>query len=861
MRKTLLSFIFCCFQLIEVTLTSNTSCDFTKELQCGDVCTGVRKLCYCGYDHFHVYVDEKHCCLSSMSNDAQCYLDGDGHGHCSSGSPVPLNQTCNGKCYNDYNQRDTTKLGPVSNFRCNSGDQCVPAMDICQGYSLCEDKSDVTACNANLTCSRSLDNRRGFKKYALSAEIAPEHHYCRYHFTDNDGLYDSIGREDETNLNVFIKVKHLHYQHYQHLHINYSQLVDCSSEDGKVGILCGDTCVLNHHWCRHETVFSCGSGEDTFSTWDSSLCGNGTFWRNKSCFQHFSGGNEVATFGLRCFGSKQHCYNPWYLTQVDYYEKWHTSLKQNCEDFSDQIFQVNAICNITNYVNKYKDLFCSKMSNTSSDKLCEDSESWISVHIDPGYADPHNCYGSCSDPGLGCTACSNPKYFKCKRNNMKVCLHPQLKCDGHPQCDQAEDEDVDQCYQDYLEKGIITKYATYKCKSIMYPNMITVATVCNGEVECQDREDEPTSCEDQTIEKMIFFSVLSAPVLYIYLKNICNWLLKRNTGKNNPKAFGKKSVLLIFKELEDRKDDEGFFDLVNSYLIFKNFTCDFDLRRKISFQFHEYLWMKSGSKEEFYCTLHNNIMPEVAEMIIDSKRTLHCGEKYYLKVLDKIKRNRMLYFIKCTLMSLTSFALHYSDKLKDIFLCGKIYILNGGILSLWNFPTHFSSMIVFCLSFTIVLPLILGNILLVKQNYKTIYRKWNIKLTPVRKTLMKIGVLVTAVFNPILLRNSYENAKEETRKASKEFNTEIAKLLKVESQLKYQHVEFIKLDLSLESFYQTIIQLVLVFLSRTETPTTEGLKVLFDMDYGTMEYANRVHPHNFCSNELEKLYITTFETN
>ena len=47
-------------------------------------------------------------------------------------------------------------------------------------------------------------------------------------------------------------------------------------------------------------------------------------------------------------------------------------------------------------------------------------------------------------------------------------------------------------------------------------------------------------------------------------------------------------------------------------------------------------------------------------------------------------------------------------------------------------------------------------------------------------------------------------------------------------------MEFIKLDLSLESFYQTILQLVLVFLSRTETPTTGGLNVLFEMKLWNM---------------------------
>ena len=547
-------------------------------------------------------------------------------------------------------------------------------------------------------------------------------------------------------------------------------------------------------------------------------------WLNLDLITFFS-------YGLRCIGTQQHCYIPWYLADSQIPA---SSTRKNCEDSSDQIFEVGSSCSVSKYINKYQDLFCSQKSEeeAEADEVCDDPEDWVSEH--PEYEDPHNCYESCSDPGLGCSACSNPEYFQCKRNNISVCLHPQLKCDGHPQCDDAEDEDIGQCYEDYVKREIVKKYATYECTSRMYSNLITVATVCDGVYECQNGEDEPKSCKDKKFEKMIIYSILFAPILYFILKNIANCLLEKDIVRSKKKSHQKKNVHFVSQELEEIKDDEGLFDFVNSYLLQQNFTSELELKRSISFQFYEFLWRRSDSQEEFYCTIHNKIVPAEAEMIFESKRPIYWEEKLASKVQNWMKRNKKIHFIKQSMQSMTSFAIHFSSKLKDIFLCGKIFILNGGLLSLWYFPTHFSSMIVICLGLTIIIPLILGNVLLVKKAYKHMYGRSIREPTLVQKVLMRIGVVITAVINPFLTQNAYENAKEETRKSFGDFRTETVQLLNIETQVKYSFLDFLKLDLALESIYQTVLQILLWFLARTKTPTTGGLNVLFKLKPGGM---------------------------
>ena len=104
----------------------------------------------------------------------------------------------------------------------------------------------------------------------------------------------------------------------QNVRINYSSLGSCIVENtGTEGIRCekGDyvQCMPNNLWCRDDIVDSCNvlGGLGQIWTNDTELCGNSSFWRNKTCdiFRYW----ERVAVGLRCAGGQQHCINPWYL--------------------------------------------------------------------------------------------------------------------------------------------------------------------------------------------------------------------------------------------------------------------------------------------------------------------------------------------------------------------------------------------------------------------------------------------------------------------------------------------------------------------------------------------------------------------
>ena len=160
----------------------------------------------------------------------------------------------------------------------------------------------------------------------------------------------------------------------------------------------------------------------------------------------------------------------------DWYEFY-----KNCEDKSDQIFNVSTKCEPRHYVKNYCHRFCETGENKRCrTEVCDDPEAWLEDNLHwleeemPDILDPHHCQQSCleRERGLGCEACTDTAYFQCKRNNVSVCLHPALVCDSHPHCDQAEDEIITDlaCYEKLLRKGRIREDATVQCMSKMYPS-------------------------------------------------------------------------------------------------------------------------------------------------------------------------------------------------------------------------------------------------------------------------------------------------------------------------------------------------------------------------------------------------------
>ena len=184
------------------------------------------------------------------------------------------------------------------------------------------------------------------------------------------------------------------------------------------------------------------------------------------------------------------CVWPWYTKddgEPDLY-----SVTQ-CSDKYDRVFTVGLPC--SKHLQQHID-FHTQSQSLCNEKypettlICANHTQWLSEHV-KSISDTHFCWESCDVPGPDCLACTNPSYFRCTKSDQ--CLHPDLECDGHPQCLGGEDEDLDICYAKYVEKGIIQPYATSRCRSPLYDNMEIFSIPCDGVKECSDGSDEDES--------------------------------------------------------------------------------------------------------------------------------------------------------------------------------------------------------------------------------------------------------------------------------------------------------------------------------------------------------------------------------
>ena len=271
---------------------------------CGDTWTRTQNYyidCICGEEKLSLELGLKFCCVDpSPDNSPRCYFNSRGQVLCPEGRVLNKDETCHGLCYNDYAASEEIQYG--SYFRCGNG-KCVSVDFMCQGYSLCEDRTDVTACNENLTCFHNnsmgnKDNRR------LVTDLTKHHHYCEGDWAINDGLYDTISRVDETDLDI----------NNPKVRIDYSGITECTVGVYQ-GLMCGNLCVENFVWCAGVWENSCGK----FSTTNNALCSNSTFWNNKTCELFFDDGVK-SSLGTRCTGRSQNCIYPWYLSGNYFYE-------------------------------------------------------------------------------------------------------------------------------------------------------------------------------------------------------------------------------------------------------------------------------------------------------------------------------------------------------------------------------------------------------------------------------------------------------------------------------------------------------------------------------------------------------------
>ena len=512
--------------------------------------------------------------------------------------------------------------------------------------------------------------------------------------------------------------------------------------------------------------------------------------------------------------------------------------KQSCDDKSDKIFPVNSRCTTEKFQQIYQELVCDGLvyKDIDDEKICTNITAWIQEKTTDDYLDPHNCQSSCKSPEYGCEACTNQEYsFQCVRNGTKVCLHLSLKCDGHPQCDHAEDEDLNFCMTEYIDKHLIEQYATFSCNSSMYPSMRTIATACNNVQECQDGSDE--NCSDALLSRMAMVAPITILAIFLGLK-ISRWMSSKCCPtKNNPDRFDQED---IFRKIRNHHNDLKAILNLNNFLLHTIHARKMSETKEICKEY--YAIEKAAHNKnhsEILCCLHQRLDPIVIEEVLDAEepglktRVLKwIGKKLKTTKITTIQ-NKMIQkdWLNYLLSSLTAiYKIESSalDILKDLFLA--ILIMNsvGGPRAIWEYQTNFSSIVAMLAFVTVTVPILLSSLQLMIVDPWAILPFKKGKLIP--RVFMMIFCLLLFGITPILLLHAFQSIKEDALLSVKKKKKSTSKLFKKYRSAKRHYVDHLNIELGMEIFYQIPLQATLLLLATTTTPTTGGLETLFTRD-------------------------------
>ena len=194
----------------------------------------------------------------------------------------------------------------------------------------------------------------------------------------------------------------------------------------------------------------------------------------------------------------------------------------------------------------------------------------------------------------------------------------------------------------------------------------------------------------------------------------------------------------------------------------------------------------------------------------------------------KLKYQAYVRMITRTIRRIITIEFEYMDIFKDIAFAISTLSYVGGPQAIYDYPYNFTSVIVVFFFASIVTPIWIATFELATNNAGLIFLQTEEKLTPLKKVGYRVLNFVFCFFNPILLANSEDIYEERFLKATRSNCNDATKKLKIYQKCQLQVATYRNIDLGLEVYYQILVQLMLVLLAQSETPTVEGLQAMFN---------------------------------
>ena len=374
--------------------------------------------------------------------------------------------------------------------------------------------------------------------------------------------------------------------------------------------------------------------------------------------------------------------------------------------------------------------------------------------------------------------------------------------------------------------------------------MLTLATPCDGILECLHGEDETWICDNK---KIIIWIVMGSVGLMIGISTALKYRKRRKRSKNiseTKKMSEKTDMLTNMLNTEDFSKNNMnllFWKSINVMVLFYQWVLSDKLRVNMSRQLYSLVVDQHGGNEvEAKLSLKRNLHHSIYK-IVHEDNFPGIMRRYFSELerfLHNLENRSILWWVLSTVRQCFTI---YLDIFKDFFIALVVFTVSGGFIALWTFPTKLTSVVFFCFILSILLPLLISSHVLardrIQQSGPSSSRK--------EKIWIYTKTMCLSLLNPLLIVDQYESKNEKMKEILKDSVEKkdgidvdaVIKLLEEQDILRKQYLEFMRMDLGLETIYQTAGQFVLLLLAAEDhtdsTATTGGLEKIFRTDYLT----------------------------
>ena len=280
---------------------------------------------------------------------------------------------------------------------------------------------------------------------------------------------------------------------------------------------------------------------------------------------------------------------------------------------------------------------------------------------------------------------------------------------------------------------------------------------------------------------MIYFVVIYfiALTFFYLVQSLYLWYKEEN---ENELLLSPTEEEYLFTCYETYHEDQEISDEMNAYLFKIILTKEEDTIGKICRLFYDMEIRIHGGAgsinrdSKILCCFHKNLDPIIVSNIIDYKfpgvlakftrwiQTI-LGKRYIIMIQNKIKKHECMSTFISRIKRIIALKAEYFDTIKDIALTILILDLVGGLSSLRNLPTNFTSVVIITMVCSIIIPLLMSSLHMMVNNPELFL--WSLKdssNSKIYQLLWNICILLSSIFIPVLLKNQYEATKEVLRK-------------------------------------------------------------------------------------------------